>query len=183
MIRGDAAIQKAVGRPMTPGLLRRFAPRKLRASLDAHSASGRTSVLGALMPPRNAGWTAPDGICCAKLAGAENPARRPSLMNAITIELDIAKCVFQVHGRGRRRQDRHIEAARAKEDDDVFRQASAAPGGARGLRRVARGHGTAPKGRIHDRSSPVAEASKTPLAKRSPSIHDDCGSTDWQFVS
>ena len=34
-----------------------------------------------------------------------------------------------------------------------------------------------------NRSSPVAEASQTPLAKRSPSIHDDLGSTDWQFVS
>jgi len=37
---GDAAIQKAVGRPTFPWMLR-FA--------------------------RNAGWTAPDCICCAKL--------------------------------------------------------------------------------------------------------------------
>jgi transposase len=45
------------------------------------------------------GWTAPDGIVCAKLADDESrQERRPSAMEIGTIGLDIAKSVFQVHG-------------------------------------------------------------------------------------
>src|SRR5271155_2968514 len=44
------------------------------------------------------GGRPPCGIECAKLAVKGTQQRRPSAMKAITIGLDIAKSVFQVHG-------------------------------------------------------------------------------------
>src|SRR5581483_8759987 len=48
--------------------------------------------------PRNAGWTAPDGIRCAKMGCFYSQRGGPSVMQISTIGLDIAKNVFQVHG-------------------------------------------------------------------------------------
>jgi hypothetical protein len=45
------------------------------------------------------GWTAPDGIECARMVSVNNTRQKePSAMKTIMIGLDIAKNVFQVHG-------------------------------------------------------------------------------------
>ena len=69
-----------------------------------HESEGRCAS-------RNAGWTAPHGIGCAKLGRLEPPATDPVPMQRITIGLDIAKIGVLGSRRGYKRQDSCAEAA------------------------------------------------------------------------
>ena len=44
------------------------------------------------------GWTAPDGIECARLRSLRSQTREPSVEQIIRIGMDTSKSVFQLHG-------------------------------------------------------------------------------------
>jgi hypothetical protein len=60
----------------------------------AHGAKKMAGSRPAMM-----GWTAPDGIVCARMVSVNHTRQKePSAMKTIMIGLDLAKTVFQVHG-------------------------------------------------------------------------------------
>ena len=84
----------------------------------------------------HAGWTAPDGICCAKLRVLKTQrGDRPSCRLSQSGSILRRACFNSRGGWGRPR--RRPEAARAKGDGELLREASALRRGVRGLRHVA----------------------------------------------